>query len=185
MGVSEKKKKRFCESRGSKPLGNPLGSPSANLLCLTATVPRTPGTAASPCCIRQACALPRMLSGSLSPAMLPRSPARFPALPSLKPPCSFLAPQSLHSNFWDQISRTGRQALICHCPLLCPQGMSPPAPPSTWMPGRAWDRHRCCTPHGLCPRWGRCERCRRTGRSGGAEPSRESGREKPATNNLK
>lgn len=159
-------------------------------MCLAAAVPCIPGTAASPCRTRQVCALPRMLSGSLSPAVLPRSPARFPALPDLKPSCSFLAPQGLPSNFWDQISRMGRQALVCHCPLLCTPDVSPPAPSTKHLDarqsmGQAAGKHRRCTPDGSYPCWGRCERCRRTGRRWGAEPGADSRREKPATNNLK
>lgn len=93
-------------------------------------MPCTPGMGASPCylpAIEQVCALPRMLSASLSLAMLPRTHLRLPVLSDVKPSCSFLSPQGLHSNFWDQISRMGRQAFICHPPLLYSQGMSCPS----------------------------------------------------------
>lgn len=49
-----------------------------------------------------------------------------------------------------------------------------------------WDSlEQCCTLSSSCPHCRRRERYRRRGQSWGAEPSRESGREKPATNNLK
>lgn len=123
MGVSIKKKQTLglCESRDSKS----LGTPSANVVVgLAATVLCTPGTAAAPRCL-QVYGLPRMLSASLPLAMLPRSDLRLSVLSYLKLLCSFLAPQGLRSNFWDQISGMARQTLIYDCALLCPRGCTP------------------------------------------------------------